>query len=875
MSANDNDSISFDELFAALGGSSSGRSSRSGHGQKDHKGKQKGKSKKKAKKNRGSDFEPYPVLDHADDLSENQLFAALGISEDSEPRIQVESAPMRSIDEERMRQRAAQREEQRIRAKQWKRELQQQIANRAGMIGEPFEEIEETPGESESRSASYGDRFQRLSEADRASMSKADQILYNARLQGAIYETPRTIMERPERGQVQRIEGGHVPLRLDIPEEPEIEEVEDVVEATEAEDIDTAQTIDLDAARQEDAAALGEERQPSSAAVETAARSDARTLRDSEGVQPVSSSMPGAVSREEIGYAPTDVPEEPESPRPLMVELPSAQIPSRDKTQWRNISEQHQATAQWRPVEGAEGATQVSRPFVGQEGQAAAFDGQPMVAQPMPGSRVDEVRPFPGAWPTQRSGMQSDMRPPQGQPIPFGSQSGQPMTQSGTVFQPLYPMQPTGQGGIASPMQPNAAGQPVPGRPLDGQPMPFSGQSVQPGSGMQGAFQPLAVSLQETPAVPVHQETMASEIVEDAGADPQASQEPVLSQEEMPVAEAVVIDGDMQEIPVSAQIPQEAESTIPPSLFQPIEATVISYGSTGEIGIEEQPPESETVSPMEDAQPPSASMPPMQPMPGFQQPSPMQPSVQQPAVSAAPQQGYTPTSDVSAPYQGYPQGASMPPQQPMQSSQQMPPVKPIQSAQTVLPAQQSLAIVKRDDQEKAKKKDNIFKESPFGIALIVLAAICAILAVLLLTGIIDLSGEGSTPARTTSSSAQPGPLDETSSSAAQSSTPASTAVYSYIVRSADGTTHRATETAMFNTDGFLDESVIEIDTASKEESEMLVEQLKSDFGDSVKDSSATDNKASVTLGITRDDLNKDAYTELLSTTMMDFKVIER
>lgn len=53
----------------------------------------------------------------------------------------------------------------------------------------------------------------------------------------------------------------------------------------------------------------------------------------------------------------------------------------------------------------------------------------------------------------------------------------------------------------------------------------------------------------------------------------------------------------------------------------------------------------------------------------------------------------------------------------------------------------------------------------------------------------------------------------------------------------------------------------------------LLEQLKSEFGASVVNSEADDNHVLIDLDINRDDLTKEAYTELLLANMTEFKQV--
>lgn len=165
------------------------------------------------------------------------------------------------------------------------------------------------------------------------------------------------------------------------------------------------------------------------------------------------------------------------------------------------------------------------------------------------------------------------------------------------------------------------------------------------------------------------------------------------------------------------------------------------------------------------------------------------------------------------------------------------------------------------EDETSSKKSTII-----GVSLIVMAVICAVFAVLLLTGIIDLSAFSSSSGASSSSSsavtqAQEGPLTEE-------------AVYSYVVRGTDGGTHEAKETAYFGDDGKLKRSMLEIAVDDPNSAQALLEQLQSEFKDTVRETSIEDGHIIVILDVNRDDLDKDAYTELLATNMAEFKVVD-
>lgn len=153
-----------------------------------------------------------------------------------------------------------------------------------------------------------------------------------------------------------------------------------------------------------------------------------------------------------------------------------------------------------------------------------------------------------------------------------------------------------------------------------------------------------------------------------------------------------------------------------------------------------------------------------------------------------------------------------------------------------------------------------------GIVLIVVAVLCAIFAIVLVSGALNLGGLFGPSAEEEGSSDEPPAL-------VYEATGADTASYSYVVRGPDGSTHEATEEAVFDEDGVLIESTISVDVDSQETADKLLEQLRDEFGDSVMDYKTSDSKVIIVLDIERDDLTKEIYTELLSANMAEFKVV--
>ncbi|MCI9129067.1 MAG: hypothetical protein HFJ65_01935 [Eggerthellaceae bacterium] len=170
-----------------------------------------------------------------------------------------------------------------------------------------------------------------------------------------------------------------------------------------------------------------------------------------------------------------------------------------------------------------------------------------------------------------------------------------------------------------------------------------------------------------------------------------------------------------------------------------------------------------------------------------------------------------------------------------------------------------------------------------GAVLIGIAVICVAFAICLLTGVFDLSAmnpSAQSPAASqvsgqSSPSATQGSASQSDSNADAPSEGASQVVYSYVVRGTDGGTHEAIETASFNADGKLDSSTLEITADSQEDADALLEQLRQEFGDSMTAGSATPEKVTCTIKLSRDDLDQASYTELLSTNASEFKIVSQ
>lgn len=173
------------------------------------------------------------------------------------------------------------------------------------------------------------------------------------------------------------------------------------------------------------------------------------------------------------------------------------------------------------------------------------------------------------------------------------------------------------------------------------------------------------------------------------------------------------------------------------------------------------------------------------------------------------------------------------------------------------------------------KEKGINKGNIVGVLLIIIALVCAALTVMLLTGTIDATTFSNMASNFGNGEQQEEAVSSSSSAdSAQEGGTETHAVYQYVVRGTDGSTHRATETATFGVDGLLQQSGIVIDVPDEAQAQGLLEQLRSDFGDSVVDSGTRDGEVYLTIDIDRDDLNVDSYTELLSSNMAEFRVVE-
>lgn len=229
------------------------------------------------------------------------------------------------------------------------------------------------------------------------------------------------------------------------------------------------------------------------------------------------------------------------------------------------------------------------------------------------------------------------------------------------------------------------------------------------------------------------------------------------------------------------------------------------------------------------------------------------------------------------------QGISQPPLRPQASAQAMRPQQYVQPRPSVARPAQAPAIYGATQSDisayaqrpvdaqnsivlasKAVDSKKPSKETLLGIGLIALGVILAIVALLVANGVFTAA----TQEERSSASSN---VEYNEVNPAQASD--STAVFGYVVRASDGTEYQAVETAHFNENGILDKSTVEVATGSQEASDAILAELEADFGDAVLESEASEDKARVVLQVTRDDMDEDSYTELLSTTMKGFKRI--
>lgn len=370
---------------------------------------------------------------------------------------------------------------------------------------------------------------------------------------------------------------------------------------------------------------------------------------------------------------------------------------------------------------------------------------------------------------------------------------------------------------------------------------------------------PQAPETQLAAAEPVH---VAHVAAEGAGAPSSvaAIEQPAAAQA-APVAEAPAADA--QPVPAVRTEMPPAEAMDAP--FEPDKQVTIPLE-------DQQPPEPSaaatgTIKPISESSAAAAPVPESAPTQELAEPVPA-PSVIKPLdVAPAPAVEEAPRQTAIQPLSE----AAMAPAAPLEQHQLERSIvssDPRPSAQPKKPAPQK------------KEKKGVNKGNVVGVLLILIALVCAALTVMLLTGTIDATtfsnmasrfgGQQQEELASSSSSSSSAAAEATQDAPATESH----AVYQYVVRGTDGSTHRATETATFGTDGLLVQSGIVIDAPDEAQAQALLDQLRTDFGDSVVDSGIRDGEVYLTIDIDRDDLDVDAYTELLSSNMAEFRIVE-
>lgn len=150
------------------------------------------------------------------------------------------------------------------------------------------------------------------------------------------------------------------------------------------------------------------------------------------------------------------------------------------------------------------------------------------------------------------------------------------------------------------------------------------------------------------------------------------------------------------------------------------------------------------------------------------------------------------------------------------------------------------------------------------VILAILAVVCVLAAGCLFMGLnpFALNDEGSSQEPTSAQQAGTQMTGEPTS-----------ASYSYVVMNADNQPCEVIETATFGEDGLLESSRLEISVASKEEAEEILAVLGKEFGASMTESSASDDKAVCVITLPENGYDSDSYTKLLEEKMTDFKVV--
>lgn len=521
-------------------------------------------------------------------------------------------------------------------------------------------------------------------------------------------------------------------------------------------------------------------------------------------------------------------------------------------------------------------------------------------AAPVQPSALDAVKPgVPDSIqqsPQQQSPQPAAVRQPQIQQmspqtgVAFGSVAGHPETADVSRMPSQAALQASDQGSIAAAPTGLQAQPAETAQEPEQFPPPEQSQMLQPfnpniAPGSDPFFnRKVVVSSDQTPAMqdnpagaPIASEAVSADIERRTFSFAPVSTEPVIhrlgdqtSQSLQPLQEGVAASGVASAVEgVSAAETSQFESVVSESAPDAVQLE----GSAADI-------QAVAVSDLETAQPdtlpsgfvsaePAPAMP-MQPSaPVADYPMNAAPAVQgapgMPAPAPFGTSQFAPQADMpSMPMQPAPMGTAGPMVPPSMPYDQAP--SPFLGASPMDTGVSSQLEIESD--ASGSKRNSIL-----GIVLIVVALLCAVMAIGLLSGMFNmLQPAASQPSQATSGAvqSQSSAEDVASDDVVE---PTTEAVYSYVVRGVDGTTHEATETAVFDENNILKQSTIEIDVENADVANALLAQLTDEFGTSVTASEADDNHVQITLNINRDDLTKEAYTELLSANMTEFKQI--
>lgn len=406
-------------------------------------------------------------------------------------------------------------------------------------------------------------------------------------------------------------------------------------------------------------------------------------------------------------------------------------------------------------------------------------------------------------------------------------------------------------------------------RPIDQQPQ----ASVSP----QAASSLGAQSLQQRPEGAPFQ-SVEQQVAQEAMQPVQPDQAPQAAQPVQPVQSAQSAQTHLEPSAQQQPLPGQPQPLLQPQsqpMQMPMQGQPMPYTANAQALWQQQMAQRASMVPDQAEQQPESPQTEAQPLIQTAEPEPSaQPALEEaPAPSVAPEPEQVP----HPPAQPLPFGETTAPQAAVQP--QGPPLMPPPAELPQQPASSEVL----DDLDR-ESKSSLAAHIVGGI-LIFIAVVCVIFAICLLTGVLDLSAINSNQAAQTGSSntqlsgqAAPSATTTESSSGVQAMTSesgskAGDVVYSYVVRGVDGGTHETIETATFGEDGKLVSSSLEIQTESQMDSDKLLDQLTQEFGESLVESSATEDKVLCTVQLPRDDLDRESYTELLSTNAPEFKII--